>query len=302
MSFWKARSSVGGWVGIGLMVIVLVTVGMLVTLLFSSPINLLSFCLGLLALASAVVLVVLAYWTYGYYTLYYTLDRDALRIRWTGFETTVPVSDIRGVIAGETDKGGTWLPFLRWPGYCIGRGRVRDIGEVMYYTAGTNEYQLLVRTDTVSYMISPADPEGFQQALELRQFLGPVHEVAPQVTASRMLGRPFWTDGLVHRLGGVALMLNLGLLAYLCAIYPNLTPVLPVHFDAFDQVNRIAPAIAVFFLPAIGALSLLLNGLVGYLIHSRHRLATLLLWGGTSAVQIYLWVAALGITFHGGGT
>ena len=96
-------------------------------------------------------------------------------------------------------------------------------------------------------------------------------------------------------------MLNLGLLACLCAIYPNLTPVLPVHFDAFDEVNRIAPAIAVFFLPAVGALSLLSNGLLGFLIHSRHRLATLLLWGGTSAVQIYLWVAALGITFHGVG-
>ena len=302
MSFWKTRSSVGGWVGIGLIVIVLVTVGMLVALLVSSPINLLSFCLGLLALASAVVLIVFAYWTYGYYTLYYTLDRDALRIRWTGFETTVPISDIQGVIEGKTDKGNTWLPFLRWPGYCIGRGRVRDIGEVMYYTVGPNKHQLLVLTDTVSYMISPEDPEGFQQALELRQSLGPVHEVEPQVTASRFLGLPFWSDGLVHRLGGVALALNLGLLAYLCAIYPNLAPVLPVHFDALDQVNRIAPAITVFFLPAIGALSLFLNGLFGFLIHSRHRLATMLLWAGTSAVQIYLWVATLGITFHRVGT
>jgi hypothetical protein len=279
----------------------LAIVVMLFSLLVSGPVSMLSFLLGLVALSGVVVLVVFGYWTYGFYTLYYTLDRDALRIRWAGFETVVPIVDIQNATQAEPDGRRTALPFLRWPGYCIGKGYIEGLGQAVYYAVNMQDNLVFVSTDTVTYVISPDDPEGFCQALALRQNLGPVHDLEMQITASGLLGLPFWADHFAHRLWGLALVLNLGLFAYLCAVYPNLAPVLPFHFDALGQVDRLAPTIAVFFIPFIGVLSLFLNGLMGLLVHSRHRLATLLLWCGTSLVQAYLWVAVLGITFHATG-
>lgn len=297
MSFWRAQSSLGGWIGIILTSIVVVTIGLLFGLLISRPLNLISFLLGLLTIASAVLLAVLAYWTHGYYSLYYTLDRNVLKIRWTGFETVIPISEIQEVVEGQAVPGGFSLPFLHWPGYCIGRGQAGEV-DALYYATDLTHDPLLILTDQVGYVISPEDPEGFVQALELRQSLEPVRSSAPCVTASGLFRLSLWSDHLAQWLWLGSLVVNLALVAYLCAIYPNLDPVMPVHFDVSGQVDRVAPAIVVFFLPVIGWAVLIVNGLLGVWIHQKQRLATLFLWGGTGVVQGFLWLAALGIVFH----
>lgn len=297
MSFWRAQSSFGGWIGIILIGIVFVTTGLLFGLLISRPLNLISFLLGLLTIASAVLLAVLVYWTHGYYSLYYTLDRDVLRIRWTGFETVIPISEIQEVVEEQIDHGTISLPFLHWPGYCIGKGHAGGV-DALYYATGLRHDSLLILTDKVGYVISPEDPEGFAQALKLRQSLGPVRTSESGVLASGLLRLPLWSDHLAQWLWLGALVVNLVLVAYLCAVYPNLDPIVPAHFDVLGQVDRVAPAIVVFFIPVIGWAVLILNGLLGLWIHQKQRLATLLLWGGTGVVQGFLWLAALGITFH----
>ena len=98
---------------------------------------------------------------------------------------------------------------------------------------------------------------------------------------------------MAHVLWLAALALNLALFGFLAWAYPELPPVLPFHFDSLGQVDRLAPAITIFAIPAIGALGLLLNGLLGVVIHSGQRVATLLLWAGTVLIQLYLWLATL---------
>ncbi len=297
MSFWRAHSSVGGWIGIILSSVVLFTTLWLIGLVVSGPLNLTSFLLGMLTIASVVTLAMLVFWTYGYYSLYYTLDRDALRIRWTGYETVIPISDIRQVVEEPMEHGGVSLPFLHWPGYCIGHGRAGGTN-ASYYATTLNHSPLLLLTEQGGYVISPEDPEGFVEALKLRQSLGPVHSVAAGVNTLGLFRLSLWSDHLAQWLWLGACLVNLFLIAYLCAVYPTLDPVVPVHFDAMGQVDRIAPAVLVFVLPMIGWLILIVNGLFGLWLHGRQRMATLLLWGGTIAVQGFLWVAALGITFH----
>ena len=299
MSYWKIRSSMGGWFGVGLIVIILIMMAAVFSFLTARPIDLLSFFLGLAFLVSALVLAIVGFWVYSYYTLYYTLDRDAFRIHWGGFETTVPIAEIRGCVEREVDTRDVSLPFLRWPGYCIGKGAVHDLGDVSFFTTGVSDSCCFVLTETTAYVISPDDPEGFRQALELRQSLQPVHTTEFRVSASRLLGLPFWSDRLGQALWILAWILNLSLFAYLSAIYPQLMPTLPFHFNMAGEVDRIAPAAAILFLPAIGMLCLFLNSLLGFLLHSRYRAAALLLWSGTSVIQSYLWIAALGITAHG---
>jgi len=301
MSYWKIRASMGGWFGVGLLVAILVIMAAVFSFLTARPIDLLSFFLGLAFLAGALALLVVGFWVYSYFSFYYTLDRDAFRIHWGGFETIVPLSEITGFVEGEVDRRDVSLPFLRWPGYCIGRGAVQGLGPVSFFTTGASAEYSFVLTDTVAYAISPDDPEGFRQALELRQSLQPVHAIESAVSTARVLGLPFWSDGLGRAAWLLAWLLNLGLFAYLSTILPNLMPTLPFHFNMAGEVDRIAPAAAILFLPAIGMLCLAINSVVGFLLHSSHRVATLLLWCGTSVLQAYLWIAALGITSHGTG-
>lgn len=295
MSFWRVAPSWGGWVGVALVLTELgVCVG-LVMLLLSWPISIWSFIFGLLALVAFAVLVILLYWTYGFFSLYYILDRDALRIHWAGYETIVPITDIKGVLTGDEVTGWETLPHVRWPGYRIGPGFIEDVGPVFYYSVGGGQ-QVLVSTETVSYAISPEDPLGFLQALELRQSLGPVHRLEPRVVGKGVFAWSFWSDSLAHRLWLCALVFNLGLFAYVSIVFADLPPVVPIHFDAQGEVDRLAPAVMVFTMPAIGMLGLVLNGWLGILLHGRQRLATLMLWGSTSVIQIYLWLATLGVT------
>ncbi len=293
MSFWKIHPSWGGWIGILLTVVALASVGGWSALLVHNPINMVSFGFGLVIVVTIVVAAVLAFWTYGYFSLYYILDRDALHIYWAGYETTIPLSEIHDVQAVSTPTGRVTLPLLHWPGYRIGRGHIEGLGLAYFFSTQPSENQLLVAAHGRAYVISPEDPEGLRQALILRQSLGVMHPVASAVVGGRLMGMSFWTDYLAQGLWGVALLLNVALFAYLCAVFPTLPPILPFHFDAAGQIDRVGPAVKLFAVPAIGALGLLVNGVVGIAIHSGQRVGTVILWAGTVLIQSYLWMAVL---------
>jgi hypothetical protein len=300
MSFWKILPSWGGGVGVALTLIALIAAGGWSILLWQNPINLASFAFGLAIVITVVIAGLLAYWTYGYFSLYYILDRDALRIYWAGYETVIPLSEIHGVQSGSAVLGRARLPRLHWLGYRIGRGQIEGLGRVQFYSTQPRENQLLILADKTAYAISPEDPEGLHQALSLRQSLGTIHSVVPAIIGGRVLGLSFWTDYLAQGLWGVALLLNIALFGYLCAIYPTLPPILPFHFDAAGGVDRLGPAMNLFAIPTIGALGLLVNGVVGVTIHSGQRLGTVMLWAGTVLIQSYLWMAALAVVMGQG--
>jgi hypothetical protein len=300
MSFWRIFPSWGGWVGIVLTLLALGSLAGWSVLMWHNPVSIVSFGLGIAILVTTVIAGVLAYWTYGYFSLYYILDRDALRVYWGGYETVVPLSQVQGVQRGSAVTGRISLPPLRWPGYQVGRGRIEDIGRVIFHATQTLENQILILTPGVAYAISPEDPEGLLQALELRRSLGTLHPTGAAVVGTPLLRLSFWTDYLAQGLWGVALLLNVALFGYLCAIYPALPPILPFHFDAAGQVDRLGPSMYVFAIPLIGALGLLLNGLVGVAIHAGQRLGTVILWSGTVLIQSYLWMAALAVVMGQG--
>jgi hypothetical protein len=107
--------------------------------------------------------------------------------------------------------------------------------------------------------------------------MGPIHLVSYEHRQSRFLGWPIWRDRLAHLLLALGLGANLVLFGYHCWRYPVLS-----RAD-------------VFRLPAIGLVALIANSSLGILIHSRQRVGAYLLWGGTIAVQLLCWLAALNI-------
>ena len=89
----------------------------------------------------------------------------------------------------------------------------------------------------------------------------------------------------------VAFLISVALFAYLLARFEFLPDPIPLHFDAFGQPDRIEAKNAIFALPTIGLGVLVVNTILGIIVHLRQRAATLLLAVGALAVEILMWVA-----------
>jgi uncharacterized membrane protein len=97
----------------------------------------------------------------------------------------------------------------------------------------------------------------------------------------------------------VALVVNLGLFAYLMyeftRVPPTLPPLVPLHFDANGDPDRIEQQYALFSLAQIGLVVIVGNLGLGALMYRRERLATYLLAGTAIVIQLLLWFAAIQI-------
>lgn len=91
----------------------------------------------------------------------------------------------------------------------------------------------------------------------------------------------------------IALFVNLGLFAFLLLISSQLPALVPMHFDAAGQPDRIEDKSVIFSLPQIGLIMIVLNFLIGAAMYRRERLASYLLSGVAIGVQFLLWFAAI---------
>lgn len=93
----------------------------------------------------------------------------------------------------------------------------------------------------------------------------------------------------------IALFVNLGLFAFLLLLQNQLPLLVPLHFDPTGQPDRIESRAALFTLPQIGLVVIVVNALLGALAYRREPLAAYLLGGTAIAVQFLLWFAAISI-------
>ncbi len=97
----------------------------------------------------------------------------------------------------------------------------------------------------------------------------------------------------------VALVVNLGLFAYLIFEFsrepPVLPPLVPLHFDASGEPDRIESRNVLFSLAQIGLIVIVGNLGLGALMYRRERLAAYLLSASSIVVQLLLWFAAIQI-------
>ena len=111
---------------------------------------------------------------------------------------------------------------------------------------------------------------------------------------------PGWLRGALHdryfwAMLIVALFVNIGLFAFLILVTPQLPPLVPLHFDGAGQPDRIEPNDAIFSLPQIGLIMIVLNFALGALAYRREALVSYLLGGVAIGVQFLLWFAAISI-------
>lgn len=298
---WRAKLSIGGAVGLLLMApIVLLDSWLLVALLgYSIPnqrVNFFTFVMGLLLLVSVPALVILAYQTLSCLTLRYHLDRNGLAIRWFGSEQIIPIRDIQQILPGSgMGDAVVRRRGLRWPGHERGTGSVPGIGRTVFLATRPLEGQLILTTPGRAFAISPSDPARFTEAFASRAAMGPNRLLTAETRNARWITWPFWADQTGWTLLGAALVINLGLFAFLAISFPGLDSQLPLHFDRLGRADRIGTKMELFALPIIGAIILLTNLVLGLLLYRRERAGSYLLWGASAAVQALFWLAAFSI-------
>jgi uncharacterized membrane protein len=92
------------------------------------------------------------------------------------------------------------------------------------------------------------------------------------------------------------LAVNIILFLFLWLRFDDLPQLLPMHFDALGQADRIAPRSEIFVLPIIGLIVASTNLALGLYARQRSLFAAYMLWGGALLVELLLFIAAYNIT------
>ena len=293
---WHNQPRLGNGVAGGIIAWLVVLDALMVWVATQLPVSVFTFVLAVLVMVTLPVIALLAYWLIGLNRSVYGLDRNLLIIRWGAVQQVIPMASIRQVLHGS-EIAGKVRRFRggRWPGHWVGQAQVDELGTTLFYAAGGLDQQLVIVTPGLAYAISPADVTGFVEAFEQRQKMGPTQEVTQVSVRPEIFDWSLWSDRLAIGLVSATVVACLLLFGYTCLRFPDLAPRVALHFDALGTPDRFAPRSQVFLLPAIGLLSLGANVVIGLPIYLHDRVGAYLVWSGALVVQVFAWIAALGI-------
>lgn len=299
---FAAAQSRGGWLGIGLLVVLVAVEAVVIGWVVRHPVGPAAAMLGLLAVATVPLIARLAYWVWGFFTLAYEVGRDGVVIRWAASRQVVPMADIRRVRRGRRYESS--FAGVRWPGYEVGHTQVADdtgtpVECMVYATAGLEAQVLLFASGGVAYAISPHDPAAFVEELKRRRSLGAVKSLSQETVRPRVLSLPVWSDSATLRLLVGALALNALLFAWTAWRFPDLPPTLALRYQV-EAAGALVPGperpvTAIWTFPLIGLLVLVCNGALALGVHHKARVGAALLAGGAAWVQALIGLAMLRI-------
>ncbi|MGA2284945.1 MAG: PH domain-containing protein [Dehalococcoidia bacterium] len=237
-----------------------------------------------------------AYWTYACAGLRYELDRNGLVIHCGFVRQVIPLDSVKKVTPGELVP----LPGIEgvgWPGYHVGRAKVQDIGETLFYSTHRRPGELVyVLTASQVYAISPPDVRRFVSEIESARKEGV--ELALRQAPRRMpLGdQPFWLDRYAQGLALLAILLCAATAGVIFANYGGLPASLAISFPPLD-VERVASKHELLSLPATALGVLLVSLVAAFAARAWEKLASYTLLTGLIAVQVvFLWGAAVAVS------
>ncbi len=252
-----------------------------------------------LAVLSAVLAAsgtVLLVWAIAYRRLSYALSESALRVEWLGRTLVVPYEAIQGIYTGQRLSGQVPISRARWPGIVVGTTRTRGLGRLRFFATSRDQSELtLVTVESGAVVVSAEDPNEFRAALiERVQRFEEVGE--PRTWHLTEASETPWTavsDLWLPLCAFVGIVLLLVTVVVVAQRYDSLPDQLPLHFDVSGQPSQISSKSDLLRLPLLGLACLLVNWIVGVLVHPRERVLARLLWLGAAAVQAVLLLGVL---------
>jgi len=233
-----------------------------------------------------------AYWTYGCATLRYYLDRNGLAIHWGDIRQLIPIDRIERLVPGR-ERPAPKVSGVSWLGHNVGRARVDDLGEVIFYsTHRTHEELLYVVTAAQTYGISVRDEARFAEELQGQQKLGQLVSL-PQVTERTSIAAlPFWHDPLAQGLVAAGVLAFAVTLGYVFHQYPGLPESIPLSFPSLG-VTRVGEKEELLTIPITGLGILAVNLVLGFFLHAWQRAVGYLLFLAAVGAQAMLLAAAI---------
>lgn len=293
---WKPPRLPSGAIILVALLIVALLDTQAISWILSRPASMISFVLGVGVALSLPLIAILAYRLYEIVSLRYLLGRDSLTILCGGRGYIVPLQEIRAIFKGpELAEEIAVSERRNGLGGWIGQGEMKDGGQLLFLATRPLEEQVLLKTPSRAYAVSPTNSSGFILALEARKNLGPVRQIEEASTAAAWLSWPIRQDRLALGLLASAVLASTLLYASVIWILPGLPLALPLHYNAWGIVDRIEPRGEILYLPSIGVFVLAFNSLLGIILHRREPLATYLLAAMALAVQLVLAIAVINI-------
>ncbi len=298
MTTWQLELRRGWTIGLAFIVLLIALGAGLITLAVLNPLSILTFLLGLGALGALGVALVLGYWLWNFIHASYELDRNALVIHWGNYEQQIPLGEVRQVLRGSELEDLRFSGVVRWPGYCVGWGESPATGPIHFYASRSLDEQILVVLEERAYALSPADPEAFLEALEERREMGPTQALEFNTRRPNFYAWELWRDPWALLPLSISLLLLILAVGLLTLRYPTLPSQIVLQFDTQGQPLLTAQRSRIFYLALVGAVFLLVNGIVGVLLYRRWRIVSYFLWIGLVILQTSLWIAILTILLN----
>jgi hypothetical protein len=260
---------------------------------WGAPAEFKTFLAWLAAGVLGVLALVFLHWAYCIATLSYVVGRDALTITWGFRRVVVPVESIQRMVPGRT-VDETRVEGLNWWGCHVGVADVRRIGYTIFYSTHSSPDELLyVVTDGEAYALTVSDQAGFAEAIQARASLGPLDFAIHRAVATGMAALPFWRDRAALVAAGLAAAACALLAGYVFANYPGLPDVVQINYPDLGGIVRIGDKSELLRVAQVGFGILVVNAILGILLHSRERAAGLWLLGTAGILQVVLLAAAI---------
>jgi hypothetical protein len=289
-----------GWIGTGIALFLIVACTAAVIKMTRTLIPWQVFAIGVAVLIGLIALAIILYWVVTLLTGRYQLDRNGVKILWGASRLWVPIGAIQDIVPAA-DLDVSVLPDgaatgVAWLGGTSGRVRLQNGKNVYLRTTEPLDHSIAILTDGNVYVISPAEPDSFLEALRVRRPLGPTQQWREKEQKTWLPGLPIWRDALAWGLVGGALVTHLVVDGYLAFVYDRLPQALSFHFNTLGQPDRIGDRAEIVRLPLVAFLMLAFDLALGFAVYRRHRIAAYLIWGGGLILQLLTWGALFTIT------
>jgi hypothetical protein len=235
---------------------------------------------------------ILVYCTYALWRAAYTLEREAVHLKWGLRIEDIPMASIEWVRT-EADLGyKPPLPRLRWPGAVLGVRLLPD-GKHLEYFAADTRHLVFVACQNRVFAITPENPKKFLETFGQLMEMGTLTQQPTRSVYPALLIRRVWSDHLARYfiLGGLAL--SLVLLASVSFIIPT-TSIISLSFDVAGRPLEYVPSVQLMVLPVLNTSFFFGDFLIGLFLYRKYEYQQLayLLWGSSVLTGI-LFLGAL---------
>ena len=220
----------------------------------------------------------------------YVLDRDSLAFTWGLRMEDIPLTDIEWIRPATDLTSPLRPPTPSLPGGLLGVRRHPDLGAIEFIAATTKNL-LVVATAKRMYAISPENAGAFLATFRRATELGSLLPAEPVSQYPSFLLARVWENPLARFTWLSGLLMNLGLLAWVTFLIPNVNQI-TLGFDSSGLPLEPAPSVRLILLPLLSA-SLFVTGLIAGLFFYReeeHRPLAVIVWisGALSGVLFLL--------------